>query len=280
MSARLSGCPAPAKLNTFLHVVGRREDGYHLLQSHFRLIDWSDTLDFVRRDDGLICRTHELPGVPESADLTLRAARLLKERLGTPYGVDITLHKVLPTGAGLGGGSSDAATTLIALDRLWHGGLSRAQLMELGLQLGADVPFFLFGEDAFVEGIGERLTPCPGPERWFLILWPGIHVSTAQVFASPRLTRNTPVGTIASLATTPLRNDLEPVVRELFPEVDAALEWLARHAGTARMSGSGSCVFAEFAEPSEAGRIAAKVPSGWQANIARTLHRHPLHDWL
>lgn len=224
MSERLTGCPAPAKLNTFLHVVGRRADGYHLLQSHFRLIDWSDMLDFERRDDGLIRRTHEVPGVPESADLTLRAAHLLQSRLGTPYGVDITLHKVLPTGAGLGGGSSDAATTLIALNRLWNGGLSRTQLMELGLQLGADVPFFLFGEDAFVEGIGERLTPYPSPERWFVVVWPGIHVSTAQVFASPCLTRNTPIGTIASLATTPLRNDLEPVVRALFPEVDAALE--------------------------------------------------------
>lgn len=280
MSERLTGCPAPAKLNTFLHVVGRRDDGYHLLQSHFRLIDWSDTLDFVRRDDGRIRRTHEVPGVPESADLTLRAARLLQERLDTPYGVDLTLHKALPSGAGLGGGSSDAATTLIALNRLWNGQLTRQALMELGLQLGADVPFFLFGQDAFVEGIGERLTPCPGPERWFLILWPGVHVPTAQVFASPRLTRNTPVGTIASLATTPLRNDLEPVVRALFPEVDAALEWLARHAGTARMSGSGSCVFAEFAEPSEAERIASRVPAGWLAKVARTLHRHPLHDWL
>ncbi|MDR2093389.1 MAG: 4-(cytidine 5'-diphospho)-2-C-methyl-D-erythritol kinase, partial [Azoarcus sp.] len=240
---RLDGCPAPAKLNLFLHVVGRRPDGYHLLQSAFRLLDWGDTLDFAVRADGRIRRSNPVPGVPEEADLAVRAARRLQQTSGCALGVDITVHKHLPMGGGLGGGSSDAATTLMALDRLWHLGLGHERLRETGLALGADVPFFIHGRDAFVEGIGETLQPLDLPPAWYVIVAPGASVPTARIFAAPELTRDTPPVRVHGFTLSRTRNDLQPVACALYPEVAEALSWLGRLA-PARMTGSGACVFA------------------------------------
>lgn len=270
--------PAPAKINRFLHVVGRRNDGYHLLQTLFQLIDWCDWLTITRRDDGRIVRElppnspAELAKLPPERDLTLRAAHLLRARFGHPeWGATIRLEKHLPLGGGLGGGSSDAATVLLALNRLWGLNRSRETLCALGAELGADVPFFLFGESAFAEGIGEKLTPYPLPTETIWILDPGVAVATASIFASPLLTRDTPCCTITALAHATLRNDLEPVARALHPEVDRALQWLAQF-GDARMSGSGGCCFvvthARLPDP----------PFG-ALKRCRTLARHPLWLW-
>lgn len=276
---RLTGCPAPAKINLFLHVVGRRADGYHLLQSIFRLLDWSDTLDFELRDDGQIHRCNDVSGVPPDSDLVVRAARLLQAASGTTLGADITLHKQLPMGGGLGGGSSDAATTLIALNRLWNAGLDREALASLGLQLGADVPFFIGGQDAFVEGIGEMLTAVELPPRWYVIVSPGVHSATAEIFRSPLLTRDSERIRIADFALRATRNDLQAVASRHYPEIAAAIEWLERFA-PARMTGSGACIFAELDSENAASDIIAACPPQWRAWKARSLARHPLHGWL
>lgn len=276
---QLTGCPAPAKLNLFLHVVGRRHDGYHLLQTAFRLLDWGDTLDFTLREDGLIRRCNEVPGVAAADDLVVRAAQLLQRHSGTRQGADITVHKVLPMGGGLGGGSSDAATTLIALNRLWQTGLSRAELQALGLQLGADVPVFVHGCDAFAEGVGEALQAMALPPAWYVIVFPRIGVPTADIFRAPDLTRNTPLMKMADFAMNTTRNDLQPVACRRFPAVQQAIDWLHQHA-PARMTGSGACVFAEVASPEEADRIVTLCPAAWQAWKVASLGRHPLHDWL
>ena len=276
---RLSGCPAPAKLNLFLHVVGRRADGYHLLQTAFRLLDWGDTLDFTLRTDGAIRRVNDVPGVPEDDDLVVRAARLLQQTTGCRLGADITLHKVLPMGGGIGGGSSDAATTLIALNRLWNTGLRRAELQTLGLQLGADVPVFIFGRDAFAEGVGEALQPLTLPAAWYVVVFPKVGVPTAEIFRAPELTRDTPVIKIADFVTSTTRNDLQAVACSRFPEVKRVIDWLAQHA-PARMTGSGACVFAETVSESDADRIAASCPEPWQAWKVRSLSRHPMYEWL
>ncbi|OZI66627.1 4-(cytidine 5'-diphospho)-2-C-methyl-D-erythritol kinase [Bordetella genomosp. 11] len=266
--------PAPAKLNLFLHIVGRRGDGYHLLQTVFRFIGLADSLHFESRADGDIVRVDPLPGVPADTDLTVRAARALQAATGTRQGVSIGLEKRIPMGGGLGGGSSDAASTLIALNRLWNTGLSRAALMRLALPLGADVPVFVFGQSAFAEGVGEILTAVPLPERAYLVAQPDASVPTPAVYGDPDLTRDTPCIKIADfLASTyfsragqmqsgqppghppgirqlPLygRNDMEPVVYRRFPEVFRAAQWLASPGleVVARMSGSGACLFAEF----------------------------------
>jgi 4-diphosphocytidyl-2-C-methyl-D-erythritol kinase len=276
-------CPAPAKLNLFLHVVGRRPDGYHLLQTLFRFIDLQDTLHFTLRDDGAVRRTSAIEGVAEEQDLCVRAARLLQSETGCGLGVDIAVEKRIPMGGGLGGGSSDAATTLIALNRLWSLGLSRSRLMQIGLSLGADVPVFVFGENAFAEGVGEELQAYPLPEAWYVVLTPPVHVPTAQIFARPELTRNTVSITMRALlegqSGLQLRNDLEPVVCGLYPEVGRYIAWLSSF-GKAMMTGSGSCVFAEFASRNKAEEVLQQLPNGMRGVVAQGLTRHPLHDWV
>ena len=276
--------PAPAKLNLFLHITGRRADGYHLLQSVFQLIDFADQLQFALRDDGQIHRITDGPGVAPEDDLMIRAARLLEAAasargISVP-GVDIEIDKQLPMGGGLGGGSSDAATTLIALDRLWQTGLSKADLMQLGLRLGADVPFFLFGGNAFVEGIGEQLTPLITPQTWFVIVHPGVAVPTPLIFGAADLTRDTKAVKMSDFSAGPLgfgRNDLQAVAARAFPAVADALKWLSDF-GAARMTGSGACVFVAVASESQAEKICRSVPagSGWRAWKARSMAAHPL----
>lgn len=281
--SELLSCPAPAKLNLFLHVTGRRSDGYHLLQTAFRLLDWGDVLSFALRRDGQIRRCSDLEGVPAEADLVVRAARLLQSTSGTGLGVDIRVEKRLPMGGGLGGGSSDAATTLIALNRLWALGLSRGRLQALGLTLGADVPFFVFGTNAFAEGVGEELVHLTLAPAWYVVIAPQVMVPTAAIFAAEELTRDTPPIKIADFAASPCsdntRNDLEPVARARFPAVGAVLAWLGSY-GRARMTGSGACVFAEMASEAAAREVAAACPPQWQAWSVRGLDRHPLRDWV
>ena len=278
--------PAPAKLNLFLHVVGRRDDGYHLLQSVFTLIDRFDSLRLQVRDDGEVRRVSELAGVPPEEDLAVRAALLLKEASGTAKGADIEVEKRIPMGGGLGGGSSDAATVLLALDRLWGTGFGPDVLAELGAALGADIPFFLMGTSAWVEGIGERLRPMQVPRRWYLVLTPPVAIPTGVVFAAPELTRNTealkmedfsaqPLGTPAFASGDGFRNDLEAVVIDRYPVVREHLEWLRQH-GDARMTGSGSCVFAAFDSREAAQRVLDALPGSMKGFVAQGLDNHPL----
>lgn len=275
----LRDCPAPAKLNLFLHVIGRRDDGYHLLQTAFRLLDWHDTLHFARRDDGRIVRLTELEGVPADTDLTVRAARLLQHSTGTGYGADIEIDKRLPMGGGIGGGSSDAATTLIALNRLWRTSLSRTELAALGLQLGADVPFFIYGRDAFAEGIGERFQALELPAAHYVVIAPPVSVPTAAIFSSKELTRNSEPIIIAAFANDTTRNDLQATACKLFPEIGEVIEWLEQYA-PARMTGSGACVFAAVETQTQADLIIAQCPPRWRAWQAESLLQHPLHGWL
>ncbi len=278
-------CPAPAKLNLFLHVVGRRPDGYHLLQTLFRFIDLHDTLHFILRKDGMVRRCNVVEGVVEEQDLCVRAARMLQNETGCGLGVDIEVDKRIPIGGGLGGGSSDAATTLIALNRLWSLGLSRVRLMELGLRLGADVPVFVFGENAFAEGVGEKLVAYPLTEAWYVVLFPPVQVSTAQIFAHPELTRNAVSITMRALSERHLSderqllNDLQSVVCKLYPEVARYLAWLDK-SGKAMMTGSGACVFAEFASRGQAEAVIKQLPHGMRGVVTQGLAKHPLHDWL
>jgi 4-diphosphocytidyl-2-C-methyl-D-erythritol kinase len=271
--------PAPAKLNLFLHVTGRRADGYHELQTLFQLIDLCDTITISLRGDGLIERPAGPAGVAPEADLTLRAALALKQATGTRQGADLRVHKRIPQGAGLGGGSSDAATTLLALNELWGCRLSLQDLASLALPLGADVPVFIQGSSAWAEGIGERLTPVSLPEAWYVIIYPGVGVSTREVFQSPELTRNSPLITIRAFFQSGGRNDCEPVVRARSPEVAAAIDWLARE-GSARLTGTGSCVFAARSSAADAERLAARVPDRWMSFVARGLNSSPVHEQL
>lgn len=276
---RLRDCPAPAKLNLFLHVIGRRADGYHLLQSVFRLIDRHDTLSFEERGDGCVELATPIPGVPPERDLSVRAATLLQGATGCSRGVTIWLDKQLPMGGGLGGGSSDAATTLIALNRLWGTGLRRAELAKIGLTLGADVPFFIKGRDAFVEGIGERITPVELAAARYMVIVPPVEVSTAAVFAAKELTRETEAIRIADFALPATRNDLEAIACKLHPVIGEVIEWLGQYA-PARMTGSGACVFAELDDQGMASRIIETCPPHWRAWTAGSLARHPLYEWL
>lgn len=268
---------APAKLNLFLHVIGRRADGYHELQTVFRFIDCCDRLAFHVRADGVIARPIDVPGVPERQDLVIKAATLLQSFSGTRLGADILIEKVLPLGGGLGGGSSDAATTLIALNQLWDTKLNRAQLQALALKLGADVPVFVFGRNAFAEGIGERLQAIDLAPAWYLVLVPDAHVSTATVYAQSDLTRSTDPIKIAAFSTGWGRNDLTSVVRRLQPEVGKCLDWLSQF-GDARMTGSGACVFCAFDSEAAAQAVLAKVPHGVSGFVARGLDEHPLRS--
>ncbi len=271
--------PAPAKLNLFLHVTGRRADGYHELQTLFQFIDLADDILVGVRDDGAIQRHAGAAGVAPEQDLAVRAARTLQRCTASPLGADIEVRKRIPLGAGLGGGSSDAATVLLALNELWGCGLSLEALAELGLPLGADVPVFIQGFSAWAEGIGERLTPVTLPEAWYVIVHPGVHVSTADVFQSPELTRNSPLITIRAFFEAGARNDCEPVVRARYPEVAEALDWLRRLA-PAQLTGTGACVFAACASAGEAERLAARVPDRWQSFVTRGLNTSPVHGCL
>ena len=267
--------PAPAKLNLFLHVVGRRQDGYHLLQTAFRFIDYGDELSFSVRSDGAIRRTTALEGVPAEQDLSVRAAQALQREAKCREGADIAIVKRLPMGGGLGGGSSDAATTLIALNRLWRTGLTRDRLQQLALTLGADVPVFVFGKNAFAEGIGERLQALQLPPAWYLILVSELAVSTAEIFSSAELTRNTNAITIAAFSVGQGHNDLEPVVCRRYPQVAHHLKWLRQY-GDARMTGSGACVFCAFDREERARRVLSELPADMRGFVARGLDRHPL----
>jgi len=286
--------PAPAKLNLFLHVVGRRADGYHLLQSPFMLIDWADTLHFERRPDGQLQR-HDLGPTLPTDDLCLRAARALQAASGVTWGVDIHIQKDLPWGAGMGGGSSNAASTLLALNRLWGLRWPRAQLAELGLSLGADVPFFVEGNNAFVEGIGERLTPIQLPAAAYAVVKPAAALETASVFKHAGLVRNTAtVILLGSLdeaqglarGTSWLpghgsfgRNDLQSPAQDCCPEVAQAATWLEARFGNSRMTGSGSAVFARVDSVSGISNAWDDLPEQWVGRLCRSLDQHPLRDW-
>ena len=272
--------PAPAKLNLMLHVVGRRPDGYHELQTVFQLIDLCDRVRITAREDGVISRPKGPLGVPESEDLVVRAARALQQASGTRMGADIEVTKVIPLGGGLGGGSSDAATTLVALNQIWQIGFTSEQIAAIGVKLGADVPVFVHGRTAWGEGVGERLQPVEIPgDSWFVVIYPGVHVPTAAVFQAPELTRNSPPTTMRGFLETGGRNDCEAVVRARFPAVAEALDWLARHAPS-RLTGTGSCVFAKFSRAADAERVAARVPDQWRAFVARGVTRSPLLEAL
>ena len=268
--------PAPAKLNLFLHVVGRRADGYHLLQTLFRLIDHGDHLRFSPRQDGQLRLLNPLPGVPPESDLTLRAARLLQAETGCRQGADIHLEKCLPMGGGVGGGSSDAATVLLALNHLWQLGLPRQRLQEIGLRLGADVPVFLFGRNAFAEGVGEDLQALDLPPAWYVVLEPPVQVPTALIFSAPELKRDTPSIRAADWHPGFGGNDLQAVAVARFPVIDDYRRWLGQYA-EARMSGSGACVFAEFSDEASARQVLDRLPAGMRGWLAAGLAEHPLY---
>src|SRR5256714_1873016 len=271
--------PAPAKLNLFLHVTGRRADGYHELQTLFQLIDLCDTIAIRVREDGRIERTAGASLVEPHADLAIRAARSLQAATGIRLGASLRVLKRIPLGGGLGGGSSDAATALLALNELWSCGLSVSELAALARPLGADVPVFVQGSSAWAEGIGERLTPVTLPARGYGIIHPGVAVSTREVFQSPELTRNSPLITIRAFFESGGRNDCEAVVRSRSPEVAEALEWLSRVA-PAHLTGTGSCVFSACGSASDAERLAARVPDRWRSFVARGLNSSPVHELL
>ncbi len=274
---------APAKLNLFLHITGVRPDGYHDLQTVFQFLDFSDELQFQTRDDGQICRVNDIPGVPEAEDLVVRAAHLLKSETGCGLGADIRVQKNLPMGGGLGGGSSDAATTLVALNQLWGLELDEDSLADLGLQLGADVPVFVRGQSAWAEGVGEHLQPVTLSEPWFVVLVPKVNVSTADLFNDPQLTRDSaPIKIRGSLEAhgvdtsgNEFSNVFEPVVRKKYREIDEAITWLNRFS-QARLTGTGACVFAAFDEEAKAWEVATQVEDRWGVFVARGCNRSPL----
>lgn len=267
---------APAKINLFLHVTGRRDDGYHLLQTVFQFLDLADRLWFVVTADGQIrCEGNDAQVAPHE-DLTLRAARLLQELSGSSAGARIRIRKQIPIGGGLGGGSSNAATTLVALNQLWGAGLTTDELAAAGLQLGADVPVFVRGFAAWGEGVGERLQPVSLPESWYLVVFPKVSVATAAVFGADRLSRTTPEVSWDDFLQGRCRNDCEPVVRQLYPEVGAALDWLNARAA-ARLSGTGASIFAACADRPAATELLAELPKKWGGFVTRGRNRSPLH---
>lgn len=268
--------PAPAKVNLFLHVIGRRDDGYHALESLLTLIDLADVLTIEDRDDGRILRGADIPGVPERGDLALRAAHALRRACRVRRGAVIALDKRIPQGAGLGGGSSDAASVLLALNRMWSLSLSRAELGGIGMGLGADVPFFLGDSAALARGVGEHLTPMSLPQSWLALAMPPVPVATAVIFAAPELTRTTASAKMDVFSEGYGRNDLESATAARFPPVAEALRALRRASPHARMTGSGACAFAAFATAAEAQAALATLPAGIPGRVVRTVARHPL----
>lgn len=270
---------SPAKLNLFLHITGRRSDGYHELQTLFQLLDWGDTITVSSDPTGTL--NVECPGlsIPEAENLATRAARLLQEQTSTTAGAQINIEKSIPDGGGLGGGSSNAATVLLALNQLWHLNLPLSQLAEIGLSLGADVPVFVHGHSAWAEGIGEKITPLELPQRHYVILAPSCHVSTGEVFSHRQLTRNTSPITIAAFFEGGGRNNCEKVVRQLYPEVDKALNWLENF-GQAQLTGTGACVFAAFESKQQAEAVNRQIPKGWRGFVAGSANRSPVHGSL
>jgi len=277
--------PSPAKLNLFLYITGQRADGYHNLQTLFQFVDYGDSLGFDVRDDSEINLLTPIDGVPNEQNLIVRAARLLQQHVinsgqptQRPLGVDITLDKRLPMGGGLGGGSSNAATVLIALNYLWQCGLSDRQLAELGVTLGADVPVFVMGHAALAEGIGDILHPATPPEKWYLVAHPGVTIPTPAIFGDPQLCRNTPIRSMGELLNAPYANDCEPIARKRFSEVEQLVSWLLEYAPS-RLTGTGACVFAEFDTESAARQLLDQAPAWVNGFVAQginlsSLHRH------
>lgn len=276
---------APAKLNLFLHITGRRDDGYHLLQTVFQFLDYADSITLALSDDGDINRLSELSGVPAAEDLVVKAAKLLQQHCNCASGVDISVDKVLPMGGGLGGGSSNAASVLVGLNHLWRCGLSQQELMDLGVQLGADVPVFIFAQSAWAEGVGERLKPIDLPEKWFLVLKPEINVSTAKVFSNSQLRRDCATITIRDFLTGQTQNIgnvCEKPVREMYPEVDQALTDLAHYCddGEAKLTGTGACVFAAFDNKEQAEQALRELSEKWDGFVARGMNQTPLKEFF
>jgi len=271
--------PAPAKLNLMLHIVGRREDGLHLLQTVFQFLDYCDDIGLSLRGDGKVNRITDVPEVPAEDDLAVKAAKLLAKHIDHFPGVDIDIRKKVPMGGGLGGGSSDAATVLLVLNSLCGNQLSVEQLAEVGLQLGADVPVFVRGHACWAEGVGEKIQPVELPDPWFVVLDPGVHVSTAEVFSHSDLTRSSPLTTIAAFLEGGGRNDCVPVVQKQYPEIASAMQWLSEFS-PARLTGTGACVFAEFATQEQAQSVVEQIPEDYKGFVARGLNRSPLHDLL
>ena len=271
--------PSPAKLNLFLHILGRYDNGYHKLQSLFQMLDYGDKLAFDINHTGTIAMSTPLKGVKDEDNLIIRAAKLLAAQTKTKLGAHISLEKCLPMGGGIGGGSSNAATTLVALNALWCTRLSVHQLADIGLQLGADVPIFVRGETAFAEGVGEQITPAPQPEQWFLVANPNVHISTGEIFTAQELTRNTPSMDWADYKFEETRNDCQQLVVNRYPEVAKLLQWLVHYAPS-RMTGTGACVFAPFSDESLANDVQGKLPSSWQSFVAKGVNRSPLLEKL
>lgn len=275
------GWPAPAKLNLFLHITGRRDDGYHLLQTVFQLLDWGDLLDFRVRDDGKVIRVNDVDGVSADEDLVVRSALALQRHVGVSLGADIRLHKVLPMGGGVGGGSSDAATTLIALNHLWDLQLGVDELADLAGDLGADIPVFVRGDSAWGEGVGEVLSPLRLPSTWYAIVHPGVHISTAKLFQSKQLTRDSDVAIIADFIDGSCSNVFEPVAVQLYPEVKAAIDWLdERSVNQSKMTGTGACVFVEVDGEREALELLSCLPAPWRGWAAKGVNRSTVYEKL
>ena len=270
---------SPAKLNLFLHITGQREDGYHNLQTLFQLLDYGDQLDFSINPNGNIQLTPPIPNVTNEQNLIFRAAQALRQYSGCTLGADIQLHKCLPIGGGLGGGSSNAATTLLGLNALWQLNLSQEELIKIGLQLGADVPIFIRGQTAWAEGIGEQLTSVDMPNYWYLVLFPDAHISTAEVFAHQGLTRNTHPIKIRAFLEQGGKNDCQSVVEVLYPEVKKARKWLAQFA-EARLTGTGACLFAHFVSETDARSVLEQIPAPWQGFVAKGVNQSPAMQFV
>ncbi|GKX58303.1 4-(cytidine 5'-diphospho)-2-C-methyl-D-erythritol kinase [Leminorella grimontii] len=271
--------PSPAKLNLFLYITGRRSDGYHSLQTLFQFLDYGDTLSFNVRQDGRVNLMTPIANVPDDQNLIVRAARLLQRHTGSAQGADISVDKRLPMGGGLGGGSSNAATALVALNHLWRCGLSQDELCRIGLTLGADVPIFIYGHAAFAEGVGERFTPVEPQEKWYLVAHPGVTIPTVAIFTDPELQRNTPERDLETLLSSPFFNDCEPIARKRFPEVEQLISWLLEYAPS-RLTGTGACVFAEFDTEAAAQRVLQQAPEWLHGFIARGVNVSPLASFL